>query len=227
MAKALAHRLALRTLLLVDRLPALPPASQALVQEVLQRLRHRVVRHAAERARLPRCKTNGELAVHHEAHALTQLLQERRALSRHRVPRAPPLRKLAVHQVAKALAHRLALRTLLLPVCLPALPAASQALVQEVHQRLRHRVVGHAAEHARLPRPKPERHRPVHQHAQPLAKLLHECRALNGHLHPGTETLGKLTIEHVLQAALHRLELPLMSSPTRLPAHPATRQPAI
>ena len=201
MPKALAHRLALANKLDPKGVPHHPPTRQLAVHHVAQRLRHRVV-SLTEDPIAPSAEAQRNLAVHQHAQALAKLLHERRAIRSHLHPCGPTAGKLTVQEVAEALAHRLALRLLLRPHLMPAHPTARQLAVHHVAQRLRHRVVT-LTKHSLTPGSEAERHLAVHKHAQTLAHLLHERRVLRSHLHPSTEALRKLPVEHMHQAPLH------------------------
>ena len=122
----------------------------------------------------------------------------------------------------KAALHRLQLVLTLLPKGVPVHPPASKLTVEEVAHRLRHRVVA-------LVRPSGKRQSElaIHQHAQTFTKLLHESRALSGHLVPSHPTARQLPIEHMSHAATHRLQLVLVLLPLSEPAHPAAGEVAI
>ena len=122
----------------------------------------------------------------------------------------------------KAALHRLQLVLTLLPKGVPVHPPASKLTVEEVTHRLRHRVVA-------LVRPSGKRQSElaIHQHAQTFTKLLHESRALSGHLVPSHPTARQLPIEHMSHAATHRLQLVLVLLPLSEPAHPAAGEVAI
>ena len=200
------------------------------MQKVHQRTTQRVGR-ASVHLLIPRRKADSHLAVHQEPKPLAQQLQERRALSRHLSPRAVPPRQLPVQQVAQAAAHRIAPAYDRAPKQVPPNPAAGELAIHKVAQRARH--VAHArrlilcARNAEQPASQAQRELAVHQHAQPLAQLLQERRAIRSHLHPRTEATRQTAIHKVANAPPHRAQRVLLIRPSRLPRHPAARQLAV
>jgi hypothetical protein len=91
---------------------------------------------SGRRAGRAQARTNRNLAIHHEADALAQPLQERRARYRHLNPCAESARQLKVEHVAQAATHRLDLRLRSPPLCVPAYPATRQAAVEQSELKL-------------------------------------------------------------------------------------------
>ena len=190
-AQAAPHRLHLALALRPLRVPADPSPSQVAVQEVPQRLRHRVVLVAVDEL-VPRRKAQRHLTVHQHAQALPKLPHELGTLDRHLDPRTPTTRELAVEHVAQAATHRLHLPLILLPKRMPSHPTTGHVAVDDVAQRLRHRGRAAGLRAGALDRVHPaaegEGGTAIHHEAQPLAQLLQELRALDRHLDPRAET---------------------------------------
>ena len=212
-------------LLLVGLQPSGPATRQVAVQEVHQRLGHRIV-DDAKHALAPRAVGKRHLAVHQHAQALAKLLHELRTISCHLHPRAKALGKLLVEHVTERTRHGCHLVLPLLVQELPLLPAARQVAVQEVVQSFGHRVVG-LPKDAGSPGTIGQSHLTVHQHAQPFPEFLHESSTVRGHLHPRTPALAQLAVQNVAKRLPHRLTATHGLCPHRMPADPAACEFAV